>query len=451
MKKTDLLVIGGSAGGILTATAARKIYPDIKVTLVRKNNSVVVPCGIPYIFGTLKDPAKNRVPDAMLTDAGISLLIDSASKIDPASKTVLLEQAGEISYDKLVIATGSLPVVPKTMPGRDLSMVFPITKSEEYLKDMLDRLTSAQKVIVIGGGFIGVEFAEQLQKDGKQVTIIELAERCLWQSFDDEVCDLAENEMRENGIDLRTGIGVNKILGDSTVTGVELSNGEVIPADAIILGMGVTPNSHLAREAGIKINNNGAVMVDEYMRTSLPDIFAVGDCAEKRCAFTSNDIPILLASTAAMEAKVAAINLYGINYIRENTGTISAFSTKLYNKAFASAGITERRAQEEGFAITIGRFTTMDRHPGSLPGSSKLEMKLIFAKHSGIIIGAQVYGSDSAGEIINILGLAILKAMTASELNTFQVATHPLLTSSPITYPINAAALDALSKEMHRK
>ena len=446
MIKTDLLVVGGSAGGILTATTAKKVHSDKKVVLVRKNKTVMVPCGIPYIFGTLKDTSKNRIPDAMLINAGVELLVDEIIKIDKKNKIATLAESEEIAYDKLVIATGSLPIIPKFINGYDLNNVFPILKDEEYLNDILNKLVTSQDIVVIGGGFIGVEFAEQLKKDGKNVTVVEVAEKCLWQAFDNDICDIAEKEMKENNITVKTSIKVKSILGNGKVEEVELENGEKIKADAVILGMGVVPNSKIAKEAGIKVNEKGAIVVDEYMRTSERDIFAVGDCAEKRCFFTNKEIPVLLASTAAMEARVAASNLYGLRYVRENKGTISTFSTKVFNKSFASAGLTERRVKEEGFEVTIGKFTTMDKHPGSLPGTNKLELTLIFVKTSGVLIGAQISGGESVGEMINILSLAIQKGLTANELNTFQVATHPLLTASPIAYPINAAALDALIK-----
>lgn len=444
--RTDVLVIGGSAGGILTATTAKKVYGDIKVTLVRKSETVMVPCGIPYIFGTLNDAAKNRISDDPLRQAGVDVLVGEVIKIDKETKTVQLSNNDEIQYDKLVIATGSVPVIPKFIPGYDLKNVFPIKKEEVYLAGILDRLTGMEDVVVIGGGFIGVEFAEQLQEAGKNVTLVELAEKCLWQAFDTEFCDMAEEEMRGQGIKVKTGLRVKSILGTGKVEAVELGNGETIKADAVILGLGVLPNSELAAEAGLKINDKGAVVVDEYMKTSENDIFAVGDCAEKKCFFTGRDLPILLASTAAMEAKVAASNLYKMRFIRENRGTISAFSTKVFNKTLASAGITERRAQEEGFDFVVGKFSTFDKHPGILPDSSKINIKLIFARGSKVILGGQISGGNSVGEMINILSLAIQKGMTANELNTFQVATHPMLTSSPIAYPINAAALDAMTK-----
>jgi NADH oxidase (H2O2-forming) len=446
MKKTDVLVIGGSAGGILVATTCKKVYKDKNVILVRKTNTVMVPCGIPYIFGTLNDTGKNRIPDTMITNPGCELVISDAVKLDTEAHLVSLSNGDSIQYDKLVIATGSNPIIPKFIPGYDLGNIYAVYKNEDYLADLLVKIAPMNDIVVIGGGFIGVEFAEQLKKLGKNITLIEMQDQCLQQAFDAEICTVAEGELKANGIVIKTGVKVSKFSGETNVSAVELSNGEILRTDGVILGMGVVPNTSLANEAGIRLDQRGAILVDEYMRTSAKDVFAVGDCAEKKCYFTGKSLPILLASTAAMEAKVAAGNLFGLRYIRENRGTISAFSTKIFAKTLASAGIGERRALEEGFDIVIGKFATMDRHPGSLPGSTKVELKLIFVKTSGVLIGAQIIGGESVGEMINILSLAIQKGLTANELNTFQTATHPLVTASPIAYPINAAALDALTK-----
>ncbi len=446
MKKTDLLVIGGSAGGLLAATMARKAYgEDIEITLVRDTERVMVPCGIPYIYGTLQDLKKNVIPDAMLTNAKVNLLIDRAAEIDREQKTVQTAGGSVIAYKKLIIATGSLPIIPTFIPGHDLENVFPVMKNDEHLGVILKKLESTQDVVVIGGGFIGVEFAEQISLLKKNVTLIEMADSCLWQAFDRNYSDDIESLLGGNGIKVMTGTRVKTILGEKAVEAVELGDGRTIPADMIILGLGVRPNSALAKECGLEINPKGAIVVDQYMRTSDPDIFAVGDCAEKRCFFTGKDVPLLLASTAAMEAKIAGSNAFHLRLIRANKGTISTFSTKIFDKTFAAAGLTETRARQEGFCIMIGEFKTMDRHPATLPDAQEIYIKLIFSRCSGIILGAQISGGDTVGEINNILSLAIQKDTTATELNTFQAATHPLVSPSPIAYPINAAAMNALA------
>lgn len=446
MKKTDLLVIGGSAGGILTATMARKAYGDnIDITLLRETKTVMVPCGIPYIYGTLHNSKKNIIPDAGLVNANIQLIIDSAIEINRTQKTVTTKENGIIGYKKLVIATGSLPIIPTFIQGYDLENVFPILKDEDYLNKILEKLESAQNVAVIGGGFIGVEFAEQIKYLGKNVTLIEMSSACLWQAFDKKYTDDLESLLSGNGINVMTNTKVKRILGEKFVEAIEFEDGHTIPADVVILGLGVKPNGKLAKDSGLEVNAKGAIMVDQYMRTSDPDIFAVGDCAEKKCFFTGKDVPVLLASTAAMEAKIAGSNAFHLRLIRANKGTISTFSTKIFGKTYAAAGLTEARARQEGFCIMIGESKTMDRHPGSLPDAQEVNIKLIFSKCSGIILGAQISGGNTVAEMINILSLAIQKNTTATELNTFQTATHPLVSSSPIAYPINAAAMNAIA------
>ena len=446
MKKTDLLVIGGSAGGILSATMARKAYGDINITVIRDTDAVMVPCGIPYIYGTLKCTSKNVIPDKMLADAKIDLVVGTVVKIDKDNKSVTTKENETYSYKKLVIATGSLPIIPTFISGYELENVFPIYKNQDYLNTILEKLETVENVAVIGGGFIGVEFAEQISMTGKKVTLVEMADACLWQAFDKSYTDDIEQMMRDKGINVLTNTKVKKIIGDKKAEAIELGNGEKIPAELVILGLGARPNGILGKEAGLEVNEKGAIKVDQYTRTSDPDIFAVGDCAEKKCFFTNKDAPVLLASTAAMEAKIAGSNAFQLRLIRANKGTISAFSTKIFGKTFAAAGLTEARARQEGFTINVGEFTTMDRHPGSLPGTSTVQIKLIFSKCSGVILGAQISGGDSVGEMINIASLAIQKGMTATELNTFQVATHPLLSASPIAYPINAAAMNAIAQ-----
>lgn len=446
MKKTDLLVIGGSAGGILSATTARKAYGDIDITLIRDTPKVMVPCGIPYIYGTLHSTDRNVIPDTGLEEANVNLYVDKVLNIDRENRQVSTENGEVFEYKKLVIATGSLPLIPAFIPGHDLENVFAVLKNKDYLDTILEKLEAVQNVVVIGGGFIGVEFAEQMHMLGKKVTLVEMADACLWQAFDKNFSQDIEGRMKEAGIDVRTSTKVSRILGDKTVSGVEFEGGETVPAEMVILGLGVKPNAELAKKAGIELNSRGAIVVDQYTRTNDPDIFAVGDCAEKKCFFTGKDVPVLLASTAAMEAKIAGCNAFHLRLVRANKGTISAFSTQVFGRTYAAAGITEEKARQEGFSVMVGEFTTMDRHPGSLPGAQKVHIKMIFSKCSGIILGAQIWGGESVAEMINILSLSIQKGITATELNTFQVATHPLVSASPIAYPINAAAMDALSK-----
>jgi len=446
MKKVDLLVIGGSAGGILAATTARKVYGDIKIALIRDTKTVMIPCGIPYIFGTLKDTKKNIIADGAVTGSDVELIIDRVIKINKEEKNVITNDGETIEYDKLIVATGSLPFVPSFIPGHDLENVYAVLKEEEYLIEVLEKAKSAKNIVVVGGGFIGVEFAEQFAVDGKNVTLVELADACVGAAFDKEYTNELEAKLKEGGIDVRTSTKVVKINGETAVETVELESGEKIEADLVILGLGARPNGKLAAEAGIEVTKRGAIVVDQYTRTSDPDVFAVGDCAIKRCFFTGKDVPILLASTATAEAKIAGSNAFELRLVRENKGTISAFATKVFGRTFAAAGLTEALAKKEGFSYITGETKTFDKHPGNLPGAQMLHVKFIFSKCSGVILGAQISGGDSAAEMINVLSLSIQNGITASQLNTFQSATHPMVTASPVAYPINAAAMDAVRK-----
>ncbi|MBN2271289.1 MAG: hypothetical protein JXN61_11785, partial [Sedimentisphaerales bacterium] len=188
------------------------------------------------------------------------------------------------------------------------------------------------------------------------------------------------------------------------------------------------------------------ICVDEYMRTIDNDIFAVGDCAEKRDFYTHKAVPVMLASTATAEARIAGANLYQLKVVRENKGTIAIYSTYVDGKVLGSAGLTENSARVEGFEIITGNADCADKHPAALPGSCNIKLKLVFSKNSGIILGGQVAGGISCGEIINLIGVAIQKRMSFVELETLQVATHPYLTSAPTVYPVVLAAQDAAGK-----
>jgi len=194
----------------------------------------------------------------------------------------------------------------------------------------------------------------------------------------------------------------------------------------------------------MEIGKGKGILVDEYLRTSDNDIFAIGDCAEKKDFFTRKKINIMLASIATSEARIAGANLFNLKLLRENKGTIAVYSTKIGDLTLGSAGLTEKIAIEEGFEILVGNTECVDKHPATMPGANKIKVKLIFSKQSGILLGGQVAGGVSAGEIVNIIGLALQKSTLLTELETLQIATHPKLTASPTVYPLITAAQDAL-------
>jgi len=438
--KTDVLVIGGSAAGIVAATVGKSCYPDKEFLVLRDTKQTIVPCGIPYIFGSLESSDKDLIPDAVFSKAGIEYKVSRATEIDAKNKVCRTADGDEISYDKLVLATGSTPRVPSWLPGTDLENVFTIPKDKEVLDRTLAKLKECKKVVTIGGGFIGVEVSDEINKLGKEVTIVEILPHVLGLAFDPEIAKQAGEMLVNRGITVRTGVGVTKILGEGKATGVELMNGEKIDADAVILAMGYTPNTGLAEKAGIPLNPQGFICVDEYMRTERPDIFAIGDCAEKRDFATRKPTGIMLASTAASEARVAGTNLYQLSVVKTFSGTISIFATAIGETGFGVAGLTETAAKKEGFSITIGTFTGVDKHPGAIPGTHSQYVKLIVGKTSGVLLGGEVVAGMSTGELTNIIGLAIQAKIPISSLLTAQIGTHPLLTAPPTAYPVIKAA-----------
>lgn len=440
MMKTDVLVIGGSAAGIVAATTAKSFYPEKDVMLVRKEKEVLVPCGIPYVFGTLQGSHQNCIPDTVLSDAGVSLKTAEVVSIDPENHICRTIENSDIAFEKLILATGSYPVKPPWLKGIGLDNVYTIPKDKTYLDEFRFTLNGFQKVVVIGGGFIGVEIADELAKSGKDVTLVEIMPHILGLAFDDELAIKAEEILGARGVKLKTGSGVKEIMGKGKVTGVILKNGETLDADLVVLSVGYRPNSVLASKAGLKINDMEFIRVNEYMRTSHPDIFAVGDCAEKSGFVTRTVKPTMLASTSCAEARIAAMNLYKLCTVRVFGGTISIFCTAIGDHAFGAAGVTENMARERDFEILTAAFEGIDRHPGTLPDTQKQIVKLIAAKESGIVLGGEVMGGKSTGELTNLIGFVIQNRMTVDALLTSQIGTHPLLTAPPTAYPLIKAA-----------
>jgi NADH oxidase (H2O2-forming) len=444
MIRTDVLIIGGGVAGIITAVTAKRSYPDKDVTIVRKEEKILVPCGIPYIFGTLGDVEKDIVSNDTLKELGIDIIIDEVTSIDLNSKVVETQTGERITFEKLVFATGSKPLKPP-IPGIELENVFQVHKTAEYLKTLQGRVEEGDKVVIIGGGFIGVEFADELRKLGKEVAIVEMLPHLLYTSFDDEFCEMAEAELKRVGVDVYTNTKVAEILGKGAVEGVLLSTGVRVDADLIIVAAGVKPNTELAEKSGLRVSRHG-IEVDEYMRTSHPNVFAVGDCAEKRDFFTRKPKPAMLASVATAEARIAGANLYRIKAFKQFKGTLGIFATKVGKLSLGAAGLIERNAKAEGFEYVVGRSRVADKHPASLPYSSEVVAKLIFTKQGGFFIGGQLAGGDTIGELINLIGFAIESGYTASNYINLQIGTHPLLTPAPTTPVTIKAAEDALRK-----
>jgi len=441
IEHTDILVLGGGPAALVTVGTALENFPNKKITVMKEDEISLVPCGIPYIFGkTLGDSEKDAMSCGGPMAQMVNIIVDTAVSVDIENKTLYAKEH-TITFDKLVFATGSIPFVHKSFEDAlHLENVFTIEKHKDKVDELKDYLVDKQKVIVVGTGFIGVEMAMELCSVGKEVTIIG-GRHILADAFDVDMALQAEEIMKEAGITLSLGQHVSRIVSTETKAScVELCDGSCVHGDVIILATGYQPNTILAKEAGLKLARYGGIWVDEYMRTKNKDIFAVGDCCGRRDFITRDPSKVMLASTSASEARVAGNSLYGLKYLKGFNGTIAIFSTMIGDRVFASAGVTEARAKQEKIEYTVGFFEGVNRHPVTIPDASKQSVKLIALKSSGQIIGGQVIGDKEAGEVINIIGLAIESELTAHKLVSLQVATQPLLTAAPTTYPIIKAA-----------
>ncbi len=443
MKKADIVVIGGSAAGVTVGITARRHYSEKTIILIRQEKQALIPCGIPYVFGTLGSPEKDLLSDAALDKNKIELIVAKAMEIDRENKIVKTND-GDVEYDRLIVATGSNPVVPP-IPGVNMSGVFPVLKEVDSLQNLQHRLKEAKDVVVIGGGFIGVEFADEIKKSGvDNVTIVEMMPCCLSLAYDNEFCIEMEKHIKSRGIKILTGIKVEQIKGSGRVETVALSNGAEVRADVVILGIGAVADVDLAKQAQLKITENGSIAVDRTMQTSDDNIFACGDCAEKISFFGGKPSPLKLASIATSEARIAGANLFGLN--RENVGTVGVWSTSVGDLAIGTAGLTEVMAKKIGYNTVCATVDGPNRHPGGMPGAVNAKMKLLFERSSGIILGGQVMGDAAVGEVVNGISACIQKKMTAEEIAVFQTGTHPALTASPIAYPLVNAAEIAIAE-----
>ncbi|MFA5700950.1 MAG: FAD-dependent oxidoreductase [Desulfuromonas sp.] len=446
MQQRDVVIIGGSAAGLMAATTLKRRYPQKSVTVIRNVSKTPVPCGIPYIYGTLRAVEKNIVPDEMITSQGIEIVASHVEDVDRSSKIVVCRDHEAIKYAKLIVATGSKPIIPP-LPGIELENVFAVAKDPFFLQRIFSALQAARHVVVIGGGFIGVEMAEQIARlqteiqADTQISLVEMQDYCLSLACEKEFGREVEEELKKEGVALYLNSQVRSLEADSAgkVKSVCLSDGSTIAADVVILGLGARPNIELAAAMGLKTDPQGGVVVDEYMQTSDPDVYSAGDCATKFSFFSGKPSGVRLASIAASEGLIAATNIFKPK-ARKTLGALGAFATKVGERSVGAAGYTAAAAQQEGIEFVVGEATAPNRHPGGLPGSINTKVKMLFRKQDGVLIGGHVCGGEAAAEMANVMAVAMQAKLTAEDLATMQYATHPLLTAAPTSYQIMLAA-----------
>ncbi len=438
--KKDLLVIGGGPAGISAARFARAMNPHLEVAQIRTSPLTVIPCAIPYSMGRTVPRDSIVIPDSMVTGVGVDLIVDVV--VEVKDKVATLQSGGKVEFDKLILAIGSKPIIPP-IPGAELEDVFSIKDRKSMIR-VEEALEHANSAVIVGGGFIGLEVGTELRRRGMDVSIVEMLPHCLQTVFDEEFCEAAEFKMRAEDIRICTRSTAIGIEADRGMKRVHLDSGVDLLADVVIFGIGVRANTGLASKMGIELGKFG-VKTDKYLETNIEGVYAAGDCRSKINFVTGKETPVKLASIAVWEGVTAASNAVS-EHRREFPGVIGSFATKIFDLSLGMAGLNEKMAQGEGIRYAVGTCEVPDKHPATMPETCNLFLKLIFDCSSGALIGAEIKGGDSVGELINFLSFCIGKKMKVDDLVFLQHCSHPLLTPLPSSNPVMLAAKDAMMK-----
>jgi NADPH-dependent 2,4-dienoyl-CoA reductase/sulfur reductase-like enzyme/rhodanese-related sulfurtransferase len=447
--KKRLLVIGGVAAGPKAAAKARRCDPEMEIVVYQEEDDIsYAGCGLPYyIGGVIEDREEliSRTPGKFAQD-GIRILKNrKIEKIDLENSTVSGRRVGSGEsftdhFDRLVIATGAFPIRPK-IEGIDLRNVF-------YLRSIFDadailehiKSKDIQNVVIAGGGYIGLEMAESLVHLEKNVTIVELAPQILT-LFDEDFAGILRQYLEKKGVKVFTSEGIQALKGkDGKVTHVQTAARQ-LGADAVLMSLGIRPQVELAKQAGLRIGETGAIWVNEKMETSAEGVYASGDCAETTHLITGKKVWIPLGSTANKQGRVVGVNVCGGNATFPGVMGTTIFKTFDFN--VAKTGLNMREAEKEGFhpvqAIVRG-YGRADYYPGGKESA----LKVIADKETGRILGGEAVGEGPSDKFIDILAMALHGKMTAQQLASVDLAYAPPF--SPVLSPVIVAANVLMNK-----
>ena len=419
-----IIVIGGVAGGMSAATRLRRLNEKAEIIVIEKSGHVsYANCGLPYYVGGVIENEKDlllQTPASLHARFRLDVRVNTeVLAINPAKKVVAIKnlvngETSELDYDKLILSPGASPVVPP-IPGIERGMTLRTVEDVEKIAVSVGK--NPASAVVIGGGFIGVEIAENLIHRKIPTALVEATHQVLM-PLDPELATLVAKEMRTHGVDLHLGASVVKINADS----VELSNGAVLPAEIVILAIGVRPEIGLAKAAGLEIGTRNGIKVDEFNRTSNPDIYAVGDAAEKTDALDGSATLVPLANLANRHGRVVSDHISGLTV--RPVKTIGTAIVKVFDLMIATTGWNEKRlkaAERPHQAIHIHP----NSHAGYYPDAKQMTLKLIFDPKTGEILGAQGVGIEGVDKRIDVIATAMRGGITAPELADLELAYAP--------------------------
>ncbi|WP_096085107.1 FAD-dependent oxidoreductase [Agaribacterium haliotis] len=430
-KAKKIVIVGGVAGGASAAARARRLSEDAEIIIFERDRFIsFANCGLPYhIGGEIKERAKLLVqtPESMGARFNLDVRIETeVTAIHADKKTVSVHELGsgkvyEESYDELILSPGAVPFVPP-IAGVENSKVFTLRNIPDM--DNIIRYINVEaprSAVVVGGGFIGIEMAEALIHRGIETTLLELSNQVLG-PLDAEMATPLHTEMRRNGVRLKLGQSLSAISeGDEQLT-LELSDGKVIDTDMVIMAIGVRPETSLIRGTDIKLGERGGIAVDAHMRTSVANIWAVGDAIEVKDFVSQQMTTVPLAGPANRQGRIVAENIFGRDTEYKDTQGTSI--CKVFNLAAASTGQNEKNLKRANIAYEKIYVHAKD-HAGYYPGATQVSLKLLFDPQTGSLLGAQSVGEKGVDKRIDVLALAIRSGLTVFDLEESELCYAP--------------------------
>ncbi len=445
-----VVIIGGVAGGASAATRLRRLDEQAQITIIEKGEYIsYANCGLPYHIGNVIKQRSSLLlltPEVMKQKYNIDVFIkQEVTSIDRANKKVTVKKSNnseyQLDYDKLIISTGSSPIKPP-IPGIDSSRIMTLwsvpdtDRIKAYISDK-----NVKSAVVVGGGFIGLEMAENLKAIGLKVTIVEMLNQVMT-PLDYEMAQLIHENIEQSGIRLILNNGVASFSEKGTGVTVCLKNNEELYADLVLLSIGVRPNSELGKNAGLPLNAKGGIVTDEHMRTADEDIYAVGDVIEVEDFIDKTKTMIPLAGPANKQGRIAADNIAGLN--SSYAGTQGTSIVRIFDLIAANTGYNEKYMLKKGFIKGKDYETviiTQNSHAGYYPGALPLTLKLIFAKDGSKIYGAQIVGRDGVDKRIDTIATAMRLNANVYDLKDLEFAYAPPFSSAKD--PVNMAGFVA--------
>ncbi len=438
-----ILIVGGVAGGASAAARLRRISEQHEIILFEKGEHIsFANCGLPYYVGDVireKEHLLVQTPEAMSRRFNLDIRIfNEVTAIDAANKEleVVDLRAGRTyreSYDKLILSPGALPIKP-AVPGLDSSPVFTMRNIPDTyaIKDFIDTRHPG-KAIVVGGGFIGIELAENLAERGLKVTVIEMANQVMG-PIDFEMAAFVHQHLKDKGIEVYLNDGITSVRTVGTSTLVTLKSQVQLKTDMIVLGIGVTPDNKLAQSAGLALGERGGIKVDQHLKTSNPDIYAVGDAIEVMDYVNGNPTQIPLAGPANKQGRIAANHICQI--ADEYAGTQGTSVLKVFDLTVSSTGNNEKTLKRFGIPYQKS-YTHSLSHAGYYRGATPISLKLLFSPTDGKILGAQAVGHAGVEKRIDVIATSIRAGMTVHDLEKLELSYAPPYSSAKD--PVNMA------------